>query len=205
MKRTIGWALILGTMAGVAAIQDGAKLELLAQNKEKGVEMRAPKSPGKEQMWEAKLKGDGFHKEPAALVRHRVDAFSVEVNVVQRNGDDMSGDFPASWPKPSVIAGKERTHFTEGGNKELDYTECRLISEDPKAKLGGLPGPAYSHRIELTDKKGTKRELIEYFVISNDVLYRITVAFTKETYDKHWAVDGQYILHNIRRCKIEKK
>ena len=45
MKRSLGMALVLGTMAGVAAMQDGAKIALLAQNKEKGVEMRAPKSP----------------------------------------------------------------------------------------------------------------------------------------------------------------
>ena len=205
MKRSIGMALVLGTMAGVAAMQDGAKIALLAQNKEKGVEMRAPKSPGKEQMWEAKVTSDGFLKGSAAVVRHRVDAFSVEVNVVQKNADFMSDDLEASWPKPSVIAGKSRTHYTEGGDKEADYTECRLLSEDPKAKLGGLPGSAYSHRIALTDRKGNKQELIEYFVISSDILYRITVAFTKETYDKHWAVEGQYILHNIRRCKIEKK
>jgi len=49
MKRTIGMALVIGTMAGVAAMQDGAKSELLAQNREKGVEIRAPKSPGKDQ------------------------------------------------------------------------------------------------------------------------------------------------------------
>ena len=205
MKRRVGFALVLGTLAGVAAMQD-EKVELLAQNREKGVEIRAPKSPGKEQMWEAKVKSDGFHSGSAVLVKHRSDHFTVEVNVTPKGGDFMSDDMEKSWPKPSEIAEKARRELTEGpADKDRKYTECKVVAEDAKPKLTGLPGQGYSHRIVLTDKKGEKHELVEYFIISADTLFRITVNFTKEAYEKHWARDGQYILHNIRRCKIEKK
>ena len=205
MKRTASVALILGAMAGVAAIQDGKKIAMLAQNKEKGVEIRAPKSPGKEQMWEAKGKVDGFHKGSAVLVRHLVDPFTVEVNVTTKSRDITSDELPESWPKTSAIAQKVREEFTErAGEKEPGFKECKVVAEDPKAKLGGLPGTGYSHRILLTDAKGGQRELVEYFIISSDALYRITVSFTKESFDRHWAAAGQFILHNIRRCKIEK-
>ena len=206
MKRTAGMILALCASAGVAAMQETEKIELLAQNREVGVEIRAPKSPGKEQMWEAKAKVDGFHKAAAVLVRHRTDAFTVEVSVTHKGGDFMSDDMEASWPKPSEIGQKCRQAYTEGkDDKQAEYTECKVVSEDAKAKLLGLPGSGYSHRISLTDKKGEKREVIEYFVISSDSLFRVTVTFTKETFDKHWARDGQLILNNIRRCKIEKK
>lgn len=205
MTRTVSVALIIGAMAGVAAMQDGKKLELLAQNREKGVEIRAPKSPGKEQMWEARQKADGFHKRSAVLVRHLADPFTVEVNVTTKSRDIASDDLPESWPMPAVIAQKAREDFTEAPGKDgVGFTECKLISEDPKAKLGGLSGTGCSHRILLTDKNGGKHELIEYFVISSDVLYRVTVSFSKESYARHWAGEAQYILHNIRRCKTEK-
>jgi len=205
MKRHLTFALVLGTLAGVAAMQDD-KVELLAQNREKGVEIRAPKSPGKEQMWEAKAKADGVHAGSAVLVRHRSDTFTVEVNVTPKGGDFMSDDMEKSWPKPSEIAEKARRTFTEApADKERTYTECKVVAEDAKPKLSGLPGSGHSHRIVLTDKKGEKHELIEYFIISSDTLFRVTVNFTKEAYDKHWARDGQYILHNIRRCKIDNK
>jgi len=206
MKRHAGFALVLGTLAGVAAMQESEKIELLAQNREKGVEIRAPKSPGKEQMWEAKVRGDGFHPGTAVLVRHRADPFTVEVSVTHRGDDFMSDNMEASWPKPSTIAGNARQAFTDGkDDKGQVYTECKVVSEDPKPKLTGLPGSGHSHRILLTDKKGEKHELIEYFIISSNVLYRVTVTFTKESYEKHWARDGQLILHGIRKCKMESK
>jgi hypothetical protein len=206
MKKLAGFALVLGTLAGIAARQDGEKIELLAQNREVGVEIRAPKSPGKEQMWEAKAKVDGFHKGSAVLVKHRADPFTVEVNVSHKGGDPMSDDMESSWPKPSTIAEKARQAFTDGkDDKGQEFTECRVVSEDSKVKLAGLPGSGYSHRLLLTDKKGEKRELVEYFVISSNALYRVTVSFTKESYEKYWARDGQAILGSIRRCKIEKK
>lgn len=206
MKRHVAAALILGTLAGVAAVQD-AKIELLAQNREVGVEIRAPKSPGKDQMWEAKVGTGGVHKGSAVLVAHRTDPFTVEVNVTSKGGSDfMSEDMEQSWPKVSTIAEKARKMFTDAmGDKESTYTECKVVSEEAKAKLSGLPGSGCSHRIVLTDRKGEKHELIEYFVISNDTLYRVTAKFTRESFDRHWARDGQFILHNIKRCKIERK
>jgi hypothetical protein len=192
MNKHVGFALIVSTLAGVAARQEAEKIELLAQNREVGVEIRAPKSPGKEQMWEATAKVD--------------EAFTVEVSVTHKGGDFMSDDMEASWPKPSEIGQKARQALTEGkDDKPAEYAECKVVSEDAKAKLTGLPGSGYMHRLTLTDKKGEKREVIEYFIISSDSLFRVTVAYTKETFDKYWARDGQWILNNIRRCKIEKK
>lgn len=195
--------LILALVA-VAAVQDDRKIELLAQNREVGVEIRVPRSPGKDQMWEAVAKKGEILDDSAALARHRKDAFTVEVNVMHKSSDFMSDTMTASWPKPATLALKAREEFTkERDGKESPYKECKLVAEDPKAKLGGLPGSGYSHRLVLTPHKGDKREVIEYFVISSDILYRVTVSFTKETYDKYWATEGQYILNNIRRCRID--
>ena len=206
MNKHVGVVLMVATLAAVAARQETEKIELLAQNREVGVEIRAPKSPGKEQLWEAKAKVDGFHKGAAVLVKHRSESFTVEVSVTHKGGDFMSDDMEASWPKPSEIGQKARQALTEGkDDKPAEYAECKVVSEEAKAKLTGLPGSGYMHRLALTDKKGEKRELIEYFIISSDSLFRVTVAYTKETFDKYWARDGQFILNNIRRCKIEKK
>jgi hypothetical protein len=201
MKSTL--TLILATVAAAAA-QEDRKIELVAQNREVGVEIRVPKSPGKDQMWEAAAKKGEIHGDSAALARHRKDVFTVEVNVLHKESDIMSDNMTASWPKPASIAQKAREEFTkERDGKESPYKECKVVAEDPKAKLGGLPGSGYSHRLVLTPHKGDKREVIEYFVISSDILYRVTVSFTKETYDKYWAAEGQYILNSIRRCKID--
>lgn len=205
MMRTMSVALILGAVAGVAAIQEERKIELLAQNREVGVEIRVPKSPGKEQMWETAVKKGELLGDSAVLARHRKDAFTVEVNVLHKSSDFMSDNMTASWPKPSTLAQKGRDEFTKSKDgKEGAYKECKVVSEDPKAKLAGLPGSGYSHRLLLIPHKGEKREVIEYFVISSDILYRVTVSFTKESHEKHWATDAQFILNNIRRCKIEK-
>src|SRR5688572_3092785 len=146
MTKHVGLALIFATLAGVAARQEAEKIELLAQNRDLGVEIRAPKSPGKEQMWEAKAKVDNVHKGAAVLVRHRTDAFTVEVGVTHKGGDFMSDDMEASWPKPSAIGQMGRQGFTEAkDDKQAEFTECKVVSEDPKAKLAGLPGSGYSH------------------------------------------------------------
>lgn len=199
MMRTVRMAFIVGAVAGVAATQDGRKIELFGQNTEQGVEMRAPKSPGKDQMWEVLVDTPGFFSNSAILVKHRVDTFSVEV-VVQRKEPNKA------WNRLADMARGARVSYTEKqGDKEPNFSECKLVSEDPKAKLLGLGGDGHSHRVLLTDKGGVKHELIEYFVISSDVHYRAVVRFSKEAYEKYWAADGQFILNNIRRCKVDKK
>jgi hypothetical protein len=206
VKHVTKLALVLGSIAGIAAVQEeNRKIELAAQNREVGVEIRVPRSPGKEQMWEALLKSGEIHPGSAVLARHRKDAFAVEVNVVTKENDFMGDNMTASWPKPSTIAQRARDEFTrEKDGKESVYKECKLVSEEPKAKLAGLPGAGYSHRLLLTPRKGDdKRELIEYFVINSDTLYRVTVSFTKESYEKHWAGEGQLVLNSVRKCKID--
>lgn len=202
----IGFAragLIALTLVGVAAVQEKKQIQTYVQNSEEGVEIRAPQSSGKDQMWEAYVKESGFWKDSAVLVKHRVDLFTVEVNVQRKEGKNPMSE---AWNKPVEIAKNSREHLTKkDGDKEPNFTACKVVSEDPKAKLAGLPGPSHQHRILLTDKNGGSTELIEYFVISSDVLYKVTIKFNKESFAKYWAKEGQFILNSIKRCKMDKK
>ena len=191
--------LVLLTLACVAATQE-RKIEIYAENNDEGVSIRAPKSPGKDQMWEAAKTESGFWKDSAVIVKHRVDLFSVEVNVTHKDPKQpMSG-----WLKPVEIAKASREDFTKkDGDKDPNWTKCRVVSEDPKAKLS--LGAGHQHRLVLTDKNGADHEIIEYFILSSDVLYRITVKFNKETFQKYFAREGMLILNSIDRAKIVKK
>src|SRR5262245_25162830 len=192
--------LVALAIAGVAAVQEKKTIETFVQNNDEGVEIRAPKSPGKDQMWEAEKAASGFFKDSAVIVKHRVDTFTVDVNVTRKDPKQPMN----AWAKPADIAKSTREKFTaKEGDKEPNWKECKVVSEDPKAKLN--IGSGYSHRLLLTDKNGGQHELIEYYIISSDVLYRITVQFTKESYGKYFKTDGMFILNSVNRCKMVNK
>jgi hypothetical protein len=195
--------LLAATLLGVAAVQDGKdrKIETYVQNTDEGVEIRAPISPGKDQMWEAAKASSGFFKDSAVVVKHRIDTFSVEANCGRKDPNQQM----SAWNKPSEIAKSNRERFTaKDGDKEPHWKSMKVVAEDPKAKLAGL-GAGYMHRLLLTDQQGGEHEIIEYHIISSDVLYRVTVHFTKESYAKYFAREGQLILNSIRRCKYDPK
>jgi hypothetical protein len=196
---TVRKGLVLLALACVAATQE-RKIEIYAENNDEGVSIRAPKSPGKDQMWEAAATESGFWKDSAVIVKHRVDKFTVDVNVQHKDPKQpMSG-----WLKPVEIAKQRRENFTKKeGDKEPNWKECRLITEDPKAKIA--LGSGHMHRLKLTDKNGNEQEITEYIILSSDTLYFITVAYTKESFTKYFAKEGQLILNSIDRAKIVKK
>ena len=195
--------LVMAALFGVAAVQDGKdrKIETYVQNTDEGVEIRAPITGGKDQMWEAAKASSGFFKDSAVVVKHRIDTFTVEANCSRKD----SSQSMSAWNKPVEIAKSSRDRFTaRDGDKEPHWKSVKVVSEDPKAKLNGL-GAGHMHRLVLTDQKGGEVEIIEYFIISSDVLYRVTVHFTKETFTKYFMKEGQVILHSIKRCKYDPK
>jgi len=198
--RNVRKSLVLLTLACVAAAQDKKVVEIYAENNEEGVSIRAPKSPGKDQMWEALKKESGFFKDSAVVVRHRVDRFTVDVNVSHKDPKQpMSG-----WQKPAEISKSRRENFTKKeGDAEPNWKECKMLSEDPKAKIA--LGSGHMHRLKLVDKNGGEHEITEYIILSSDVLYVITVAYNKESFQKYFAREGQQILNSIDRAKIVKK
>jgi len=203
MKLFVRGVLALLGLAGLASAQD-RKVELFAQNTKEGVEMRAPVTQGKDQMWSAEVDPKGaFFAGTAVKVSHRVDNFSVEV-AVSRLEDPMK----QKWPdKITDVAKNQREAYVKpkDDGSAGNWKECRVKSEDPKAKIPNLSGRGCSHHITLVDAKDGKRDLIQYFVISSEVLYQVTVQFDEEGYKKYFAKEGQFILGNIRRCKVDKK
>jgi hypothetical protein len=192
--------LVALALAGLAAVQEKKAIEIYAENNDEGVSIRAFKSPGKDQMWEALKATSGFFKDSAVVVRHRVDLFTVEVNVTRKDPKEPM----STWAKTADIAKGNRENFTKKeGDKEPNWKECKVVSEDPKAKLA--IGSGHMHRLLLTDQQGGTHEIIEYFILSSDVLYRITVHFNKESYDKYFAKEGMVILNSINRAKVVKK
>jgi len=203
MKRFVRGALALLGLAGLASTQD-RKIELFVQNTKHGVEMRAPVTAGKDQMWSAELDPKGpFFKDTAVKVSHRVDSFSVEVAI-----DRLEDPLKQKWPDKITDLAKT---YLENYVKPKDdgsagnWKECKVVSEDPKAKIQNLSGRGCSHHITLVDQKDGKRDIIQYFVISSEVLYTVTITFDEEGYKKYFAKEGQLILGNIRRCKMDKK
>ena len=192
--------LVALALAGLAAVQEKKPIEIYAENNDEGVSIRAPKSPGKDQMWEAQKTASGFFKDSAVLVRHRVDMFTVEVNVTRKDPKEPM----SQWSKIGDIAKGSRENFTKKeGDKEPNWKECKVVSEDPKAKIS--LGSGHMHRLLLTDQQGGTHEIIEYFILNSDVLYRITVRFNKESFEKYFAREGQIILNSINRAKVVKK
>ena len=61
------------------------------------------------------------------------------------------------------------------------------------------------HKIALINAQDQRLEVIQYFVISSEVLYIVTVQYDKESFQKYWPREGQMILGSIRRCKLDKK
>jgi len=203
MKRFVRGALALLGIAGLASAQD-RKVELFVQNTKHGVEMRAPVTAGKDQMWSAELDPKGpFFKDTAAKVSHRVDNFSVEVAI-----DRLEDPLRQKWPdKITDLAKTYRENYVKpkDDGSAGNWKECKVKSEDPKAKLQNLSGRGCMHHITLVDQKDGKHDIIQYFVIASEVLYMVTVTFDEEGYKKYFAKEGQFILGNIRRCKQDKK
>lgn len=202
----IGFAragVIALTLMGIAAIQEKKAPEpLYIQNTEQGVEIRAPQSPGKDQLWQAKLKEGKFYRDSAVLVTHRVDNFSIEAHT-QRLEDPMR----QKWPDKITDISKERreSFLKEQDGKPSNWKECRVLEEDPKAKLPGLSGKCCMHRISLVDQKDQKMEITQFFCISSEVLYTVTITYNAEGYKKYWPREGQQILASIKRCKYDNK
>jgi hypothetical protein len=204
MKLCVRGALALLAIAGLAAAQDKKKIELFVQNTKEGVEMRAPVTAGKDQMWSAELDPkDGFFKDTAAKVSHRVDNFSVEVAVAR-----LEDPLRNKWPdKITDVAKNQREAYVKpkDDGSPGNWKECRVKSEEPKAKIQSLSGRGCMHHITLVDSRDGKRDLIQYFVISSEVLYTVTVQFDESGYNKYFLKEGQFILNNIKRCKVDKK
>jgi len=180
-----------------AAGQEKKESKLFASNEKAGVSIQAPPSPGKDQLWEAKEDASGFYKDSPVLVSHKIDLFTVEVNVQRKEGKDPLRE---GWAKPVEIAKNTRSRFTtKEGDQEPNWKECILNNEDPKAKLNSIPGSACSHKITLVDKTGAKHNLTQYFIICSDVLYIVTIKYNEESYKKYWAKEGQFILNSIKR------
>lgn len=194
--------VIAMTLAGVAAVQEKKAPEPLhIQNTEQGVEIMAPRSGGKDQLWQAKLKEGKFYRDSAVLVTHRVDNFSVEA-YTKRLDDPMR----EKWPdKITDVAKNVRDGFLkEQDGKASNWKECRVIEEDPKAKLPSLSGKCCMHRIALVDQKDQKMEVTQFFCISSEVLYVVTITYNAEGYKKYWPREGQQILASIKRCKYDR-
>jgi len=201
MKRFVRGGFILLSLAGLAAVQDKG-MELYVQNTEQGVEIRAPQSPGKDQMWMAKLKEGKFFSDVAVSVTHRVDNFTIEA-MTQRLADPMR----EKWPdKITDLAKNYRDNYLKEkkDGTPSDWKECRIVQEDPKAKLPSLSGKCCMHKIALVDQKDNKKEIIQFFCISSEVLYIVTVTYDAEGFKKYWPREGQQILASIKRCKYEK-
>ncbi|HEU4339002.1 MAG TPA: hypothetical protein VFS19_02950 [Planctomycetota bacterium] len=200
MVRIARAGLIAVVLAGVAATQD--KVELFAQNTEEGVEIRAPRSPGKDQLWEAQVGKGKFWGNSHVSVYHKVENFSVDVIVGRLPGKQMN----ESWSPLEEIAKNEREKLTkpQGDQKEASYKEARVKEEDPKAKLPSL-GRAHMQRLTLTDAKDGKREITQYISVSANVLYVVVVSYDAEGFKKFFAREGQAILSTIKQCKIVKK
>lgn len=202
MTRFLRGSLALLTLFGLAAAQE-KKVESFAQNTEHGIQIQVPPSPGKDQMWAAQTGKGAWFGDAHVSVAHRVDSFAVDVIVQRLAGKDPMRE---GWKTPAEIAKGERDRYLEERDgKPSNWKTCRLKEEDPKAKINGLPGKCYKHHIALIDAKEGKRELIQYFVISSEVLYMVTVTFDDEGYKKYWAREGQIILNSIKKCKVEKK
>src|SRR5262245_35437319 len=187
-------------LAGVAATQDKGGDPLYAASTEFGVEIRAPRSSGKDQLWVAETNGK-FYKDGVS-VSHKVDNFAIEVHT-QRLADPMK----EKWPdKMTEVAKNIRANFLKE-NKDgtpSQWKECRVIEEDPKAKLPSLSGKCASHKIALIDQKDGKKELLQYFCNSSEVMYYVTVSYDADGFKKYWAREGQVILASIKRSKYEK-
>ncbi|HEY3226943.1 MAG TPA: hypothetical protein VGK61_08130 [Planctomycetota bacterium] len=195
MNRAALVACLFACGLSVAA-QEKKESKLAASNEKMGVSILAPPSPGKDQLWEAKEEGS-FFKDSAVSVSHKVDLFTVEVLVQRKENKDPMRE---GWKKPAEIAKDIRAAYTaKEGDKEPNFKECILNNEDPKAKLSSIPGAACSHKITLVDKTGGKHQLLEYFIISSDVYYRVVVKYTDDSYKKYWAKEGQFILNSIKR------
>lgn|SRR5262245_36419998 len=201
MKRFGRSGFIVLALAGLAAVQDKGA-ELYVQNTEQGVEIRAPKSPGKDQLWIAKLNDGKVYSNSGVCVSHRVDSFSVEA-MTQRLADPMR----EKWPdKITEIAKNHRDGFLkeQKDGTPSNWKECRILEEDPKAKLPSLSGKCCMHRVALVDQKDNKKEIVQFFCIASEVLYIVSVTYDAEGYKKYWPREGQQILASIKRCKYEK-
>lgn len=196
MNRAALFACLFACGLSVAA-QEKKESKLFASNEKEGVSIQAPPSPGKDQLWEAKENATGFYKDSAVLVSHKIDLFTVEVNVQRKEGKDPLRE---GWKKPAEIAKDVRSRYTtKEGDQEPNFKECILNNEDQKAKLNSIPGLACSHKITLVDKTGAKHNLTEYFIICSDVLYHVTIKYNEDSYKKYWAKEGQFILNSIKR------
>jgi hypothetical protein len=196
MRRAVVLACLVAFGLSAAA-QEKKESKLFASNEKAGVSIQAPPSPGKDQLWEAKEEATGFYKDSAVLVSHKVDLFSVEVNVQRKEGKNPLQE---GWKKPQEICKDVRAGFiAKEGDKEANFKECILNNEDPKAKLASIPGSACSHKITLVDKNGQKHNLTQYYIICSDVLYSVTIKYNEDTYKKYWAKEGQFILNSIKR------
>src|SRR5262245_40143851 len=101
-------ALVALALAGIAAVEEKTPIAIFAQDTAEGVKIQAPKSPGKDQMWEAQKTASGFFKDSAVVVRHRVDTFTVEVNLTRKDPKEPM----STWSKVADIAKKSRENFT---------------------------------------------------------------------------------------------
>src|SRR5687767_6576026 len=136
MSRFIRSGFVLLTLAGVAAIQD-KKTETFAQNTDEGVEIRAPISPGKDQLWEAYVGKGKMYGNAFVSVSHKVDTFGVDVFLGRLPGKDPIRE---QWLPLQELAKGERDKLTtpQGENKEANWKEARVSLEDAKAKVGTL-------------------------------------------------------------------
>lgn len=200
MKRFIRGGLMLVTLAGVAATQEKGT-ELYVQNTEFGVEIRAPRSPGKDQLWVADAKKGKFFSDGVS-VSHKIDNFTIEAHT-RRLEDPMK----EKWPdKMTEVTKNYRDSYLKEkkDGTPSDWKECRVVEEDAKAKIPSLSGKCAMHRITLVDQKDGKREVMQYFCISSEVMYIVTVSYDAEGFKKYWAKEGQFIFGSIRRSKYEK-
>ena len=204
MTRFVRRGLILLTLAGIAAAQEKKAPSLFAQNTEHGIQIQAPPTGGKDQLWEAQVGKGAWWSDAHVSVNHRVDSFAIDVIVQRLAGKDPMRE---GWKTPAEIAKGERDGYLDkrSDGSASHWKEMRVKSEDPKAKISGLPGKGHQHHIVLIDEKEGKKELIQYFVISSEVLYVVTLTFDDEGYKKYWAREGQMILGSIKKCKVEKK
>ena len=201
MVRIAGAGLIAVVLAGVAATQEKGGDVLYAASTEFGVEIRAPRSPSKDQLWVADSKSGKFFAN-GINVSHKVDNFAIEV-MTQRLADPMR----EKWPdKIQEIAKNWRDNFLKEkkDGSPSDWKECRIIEEDAKAKVPSLSGKCCMHKIALIDPKENKKEMMQYFCISSEVLYVVTVTYDAEGFKKYWPREGQFILASIKRSKYEK-
>ena len=200
MTSLIRGGILFVTLAGVAATQEKAS-ELYVQNTELGVEIRAPRSPGKDQLWVVDGKKGKFF-DVGVQVSHKIDNFTIEA-YTRRLGDPMK----ERWPdKMTEVSKNYRDSYLKErpDGTASNWKECRVIEEDAKAKIPSLSGKCCMHRINLIDQKDTKMEVMQYFCISSEVMYIVTVTYDAEGFKKYWPKEGQQIFASIKRCKYEK-